>query len=95
MAFDRFSAALSIQEGACNPSGIARSLVAAIDAARDENPDTDAVRADPAVRLIAHQLAYLLGVSEIDNGFDVYANLMDACRREANAVKAAQAELPL
>ncbi len=68
--------AVAIQQGACNPSGIARALVKAIDEARAENVD---VRSDPACRLITHQLAYIMGVQEIDSGaLDVYGKLMKA-----------------
>ena len=74
--------AIAIQQGACNPSGVARALVRAIDEAREENPDTDAVRADPACRLICHQLAFLMGVGRIDNGADDYSALIRACGGE-------------
>jgi hypothetical protein len=71
--------AIAVQQGACNPSGVARALVRAIDEAREENPDTDAVRADPACRLLCHQLAFLMGVWRIDNGMDDYGALIRAC----------------
>lgn len=71
--------ALGIQQGACNPSGIARSLVAACDEARNEGKNQ---REDPAVRLIVHQLAFLCNTSDIDN-MDTYEALLSACEREA------------
>ena len=74
--------AIAVQQGACNPSGVARALVRAIDEAREENPDTDAVRADPACRLICHQLAFLMGVGRIDNGMDDYGALIRACEEK-------------
>jgi len=74
--------AIAIQQGACNPSGVARALVRAIDEAREENPDTDAVRADPACRLICHQLAFLMGVGRIDSGEDDYSALIRACEEK-------------
>ena len=58
---NRFKDAHLIFQGACNPSGIARSLVAACDEARAEGRGTDAVRRDPACRLITAQLAFLMG----------------------------------
>lgn len=73
----RFSDAIAIQEGACNPSGIAYSLLDAIAEARQEGCDACS---DPAVRLIAHQLAYILNVREIDTSLDVWSSLMDKCR---------------
>jgi hypothetical protein len=81
MSRNRFDNALAIQQGACNPSGIAISLLDAIREAREENPSTDAVRADPACRLICHQLAYLLGVREVDDSPSVYSALIDACEQ--------------
>ncbi len=76
--FDRHADALAIVDGgACNPSGIALSLVHACRQVRDEGGD---VRIDPAVRLIGTQLAFLL-----DANADVadYGALMAACRERA------------
>jgi hypothetical protein len=64
---NRFWDAYMIQQGACNPSGIARSLVEACDSAMAEHKSTDEVRSDPAVRMIAHQLAYLLNLNEYEH----------------------------
>lgn len=73
----RFDDALFIQAGACNPSGVARSLVQAIAEARADGVDA---RTDPAVRLICHQLAFLCRVEEIDSGStDVYRKLTADC----------------
>lgn len=63
---NRFWNAYMIQQGACNPSGIARSLVEAIDEQRAENSSTKATCNDPAVRMIAHQLAHVLRLAEYD-----------------------------
>jgi hypothetical protein len=60
----RHSDAIFIQRGASNPSGVARSLVAAIDEARAENKDP---AQDPAVRLIVHQLAHLCLLDALDS----------------------------
>ena len=51
--------ALAISSGACNCSGIARTLVQAIDASRADGCQP---ASDPAIRLIVSQLAYLCGV---------------------------------
>ena len=64
----RWLDALYIQ-GACNPRGIARALVKATDEVATEG-DTNAVRADPAVRLMVHQLAYLAGMENYSWGWD-------------------------
>lgn len=61
-----------VDPGASNPSGVARSLVQAIAECRDNGVNE---RTDPAVRLIAYQLAHLLGLSEIEHEPSVYKNL--------------------
>ncbi len=79
---NRYYNALAIQEGACNPSGILNSMLDACREIRD-NPDhsgTDELRADPALRLMAHQLSYLLRVAEIDNDLDMYRDLTEQCK---------------
>ena len=72
----RFNDALMIQQGACNPSGIARTLVAACKECLDENGDQ---RNDPAIRLIVHQLAYLCNVAEFDSSLTAYGKATEAC----------------
>jgi hypothetical protein len=63
-ARNRYQDALQInQGGASNPSGIALAFVRGCAAVRAENGN---VRTDPALRLIAHQLAYLMGAYELD-----------------------------
>lgn len=72
----RFKDALFIQQGACNPSGIAHSLVNACKECLDEGVSQ---REDPAVRLIVHQLAFLCNIGEIDDGINTYSALTRAC----------------
>ena len=79
---NRHTDAIDIQQGACNPSGIARSLVKAIDEARAETPGNAAN--DPAVRLIAHQLDHILNVREFDHGvMNEYRRAMTTCEEKA------------
>lgn len=81
MARNRYDNALAIQEGACNPSGILHSMIAACEEIRAE-PDhtgTDQLCADPALRLMAHQLSFLLRVASVDADLDVYGRLKDEC----------------
>ena len=76
--FDRHADALAIVGGgACNPSGIALTLVHACRQARGEGADA---RADPAVRLIATQLAFVL---DANSDTADYGALMAACRARA------------
>ncbi len=83
MSRSRFSAALLIQEGACNPSGITHALLSAIQELHAENADTPTICNDPAVRLIAHQLAWILNLREFDRDLDDYGRALDACREKS------------
>ena len=83
---NRFWNAHNIQQGASNPSGVARALVEAIDEARAENPDTVNVREDIAVRLIAHQLAFILNLAEYDYDLSAYGRDMDIAKARSKPV---------
>ena len=84
--FDRHRDALLIAEtGACNPSGISRTLH---DACRQVIREGGAQRTDPAVRLIGLQLAFLLDVGGVIDT-DEYARLTAACRARAGERTAA------
>lgn len=59
----RHSDALAIAAGACNPSGIAHSILDACREIRAEpGTGTAQITGDPAVRLMVHQLAFICGV---------------------------------
>ena len=78
--FDRHADALAIVEvGAWNPSGVSLTLHHACRQAIAEGAPQ---RSDPAVRLIAHQLAFLVDVGGVIDT-DEYARLVDACRARA------------
>ena len=77
---ERFKDALLIQEGACNPSGIAHALVKACKEVIMEGGDQ---RKDPAIRLIAHQLSFILDISEVDEKLEVYNTLTEQCKKNA------------
>ena len=78
--FDRHADALVIAEsGACNPAGITATLHHACrQAIREGARQAD----DPAVRLIALQLAFVTNVGRVLDPAD-YARLIDACRARA------------
>jgi hypothetical protein len=88
VAVNRFEDALAIQEGACNPSGIARTLLRAINACHRENVSTSE---DPAVRLIVRQLAHICGVHEINHTPDTYGRLCDECQVKSDAFQSRRA----
>jgi hypothetical protein len=93
-AINRHSDALFIQEGACNLSGVARSLVRAINQCQhQENMGTQKVRDDAAIRMIVHQMAFLCNVGEIDSASnDVYGRLQKECQEKSEATKKKLAE---
>jgi hypothetical protein len=69
----------SIQLGACNPSGIALSIVQACREMRAE-PDhqgTDAITSDPAVRAMVHQLAFICNVSAFDADYTAQMKIVE------------------
>jgi hypothetical protein len=75
--FDRNAAnrdARAIQHGACNPVGVLNTLLKHSTALLHEK-GTQAVCEEPALRLIAHQLAFLFGVGEIENSLTLYGEL--------------------
>ena len=79
--FDRHRDALAIVEtGACNPSGITLTLSHAF---RQIIAEGGHQGTDPAVRLIVHQLAFLVNADHIDPA--EYGRLLAACRAKAGA----------
>src|ERR1700751_184518 len=78
----RFRHALvSINPGACNPSGVALSIADARREMREhENVDTNQVRQDPAIRLMVYQLAHLFGVAASQYDLVHYINDEAACK---------------
>lgn len=81
----RHTDALAIQEGACNPSGIAHSIVEACQEIRAEPSydGTNFITHDPAIRLMVHQLAYICGII---SGAEEFANAPDYhdCTKECH-----------
>ena len=77
--FGRHRDALAIVEGgACNPSGVILTLS---HACRQVIAEGGHQGTDPAVRLIVHQLAFLVNADHIDPA--EYGRLLDACRAKA------------
>jgi hypothetical protein len=79
----RFSDALAISAGACNPSGIALSIVEACKEARSDGKQPSE---DPAVRLMVHQLAYICRIFEFDRDLNAYHNATEECKKERGIV---------
>lgn len=60
----RHQDAIVISDGACNPSGIAHSIIDACAEIRDAGGGSAQLCADAAIRLMVHQLGYLVGFDE-------------------------------
>lgn len=78
----RHKDAIAIQQGACNPSGIAHSIIEACSEIRAEpgHTGTKQITDDPAVRLMVHQLAFICRANDTDVGAE-YGRLIAECER--------------
>lgn len=74
--------AAMIQRGACNPVAILGTMHR--HALHLNQRGTDAVRNDPAMRLMAHQLAFLFNVEQIDVSLTEYGRLMGLVEQAGN-----------
>ncbi len=86
----RHGDALAINEGACNPSGIALAIVEACREIRAQ-PDyngTDQITHDPAVQLMVNQLAWICGISEFHD-LAKYENAIGVCKLAVTVTAAA------
>lgn len=69
-------------QSACNPGALCRRLAEIQREMHDAGLGTDAVRADPACRLIAYQIAFLFG-NEFGISHAEYTRLHDECTKSA------------
>lgn len=83
--------ALAIQNGACNPSGIAISIVDACREIRNQpnHRGTDEITSDAAVRLMVHQLAFICRADDAYVG-DCYCDLIKECQILAGPLQVEQ-----
>jgi hypothetical protein len=79
---NRYDDALICQGGACNVRRIARSLHERIEEVAIEGGTPSD---DPAVRLIAHQLAFLLCIAAFDTDPNAYQNAVAVCQERAES----------
>lgn len=89
---NRFSDALLIQQGACNPMGVVYTLQRHMEEFRNssEHQGTQSVCEDPALRLIVHQLAWLMKIHAIDEVPMLYSQLTKECEQRAEELRAKQ-----
>lgn len=83
----RFSDALAIIEGACNPSGICHSIIDAQAEIYAADGGTNQVYQDPAVRLMVQQLAYLCEIHAMDRDLAEYGRCIDLCKQHEKEEK--------
>lgn len=76
---NRFAQADATQ-GAANPVALVNTLKSWMQQVQDEGGDLNAVRTDPACRLLVYQLAFLFGVDALAQ--DEYENLLAECQRK-------------
>jgi len=69
-----------ITQGACNPTAIAGALHRYCRDMQLAGADTPTLLNDPALRLIAHQLAFLFQTSELDDSLSAYGDALAACK---------------
>lgn len=77
-----YSDAMFIQGGACNPRAIVNTIKDFM-AGPLKDLDHDALRSDPGLRLMVHQLAYLMNVYEMDSRPLIYSEVTAACEKLA------------
>lgn len=75
--------AIAISDGACNPVAIVNSMAAAIAEMREQPGFSgwDEIHADPALKLMTHQLAFLQGIPTSE-GLDAWSSWRKACLEE-------------
>jgi hypothetical protein len=87
-----YDAVAIVDPGASNPSGVIRSMNRALDIvwweSREKGDGTDYLRKHPALRLMAYQLAYLLGLDP-NMPLGEYDAALTECREKSTATQAA------
>lgn len=78
---NRFKDAL-LAQGASNPGALCRSLAEIQTELYAQGMGTDAVRADPACRLIAYQISYLFNSEELMNYPSEYHKAVEMCEAQ-------------
>ena len=81
---NRHHDALAIQQGACNPVAITKRLHDHVQAMFHDGADWQSIRNDSALRLIAHQLAYLFNTSSLDGAGGEYDRCIKECQQGAS-----------
>ena len=81
----RYTGAITAQAGACNPIAILNTMLRGCEEIRKETGSylpTQAILEDPAMRLLCHQLAFLMKANEEQIGAE-YLTLIRECEQAA------------
>ena len=74
--------AMIISDGACNPRAIVSAMQRAVNEMVDAGlTDTDTLLADPALKLMTHQLAFLQGIPTAETQ-EAWVEWRNACNGE-------------
>lgn len=76
---ERNNDAIHISNGACNPVAVASAIHRHASEILAEGNGMDPIRDDPAMRLMVHQLAFLMKTSELED-LSVYRELREHCQ---------------
>ena len=76
----RYQNAIDISAGAVNPAGISLAIHEACKECIRESTD---MRSDQAVKLMVHQLSYIMGMESFGNDLDLYSQALNECNRMA------------
>lgn len=79
----RFSDAIYISDGACNPVAIAHTINHHMSIMHQNGSSSTEIREDPALRLMVHQLAFLMNVQQLDSEVCAWSVLRHKCETEA------------
>lgn len=83
----RYSDAVDIQGGACNPIAILNTMQRAVEEIRLEcggSPPTELVLQDPSLRLMAHQLCFLFNAHDAFDQIKAdYLPMLELCEKRS------------
>lgn len=86
----RFEAAKFIGDGACNPIAVAGSLHKYMLEMSRNGADHTTIRNDPALRMICHQLAFLMGSDRMSDDFSEYRKVTTQVKLAIRAARQPQ-----
>lgn len=80
----RFSDAIYISDGACNPVAVAHTINHHMSIMHQNGSSSTEIREDPALRLMVHQLAFLMNVQQLDSEVCAWSHLRHKCEVQSS-----------